>query len=153
MSSSWISLPGLFEIQCFHPRVPHFQGSNDSIVSWFMWLQGGRSYRRVLMALSPHSYHMYHSAMAHNAIKMSLPAWWNTHIPRYARDLKIKSKSPPWVGSTLSCNLWACPREPVSGTFRSVEQLLKCHQSIFDSIELIMKSVPASSLIIFEILI
>lgn len=41
----------------------------------------------------------------------------------------------------------------VEGTFRSVKLLLKCHQSIFDSIELIMKSVPANSLIISEILI
>ena len=133
-------------------RDPHFQGSNDFIRCWCIWLQIGRAYRGGLMALSVHSATCIIQPWLTGCKSVSACTMEHGY-PQGCQRFENKSKSPPWVGSTLSCNLWAGPREPVSGTFRSVEQLLKCNRSIFDSIELIMKSVPASSLIIFEILI
>lgn len=134
-----------------HPRDLRGQGSNDSMASCMTGPQGQELLEGSHRTVRPRTHVSLHRGW--RRYKTCLPAWQTVSSSRCARDLKIKSKSPPWVGSALLCNLWGCPREPIPGTFRSVEQLLKCHQSIFDSTKLIMKSVPASSLIIFEILI
>lgn len=135
-----------FQNRSLHPPDPHFQWTLTDVASGRKDPQKGSN--GTSCSLGPHGPSSHGSHCYRNVC-----AWRNASIPRYAPDLKIKSISPPWVGSPLSCNLWACPHELCSGACPSGQSLLKCHQSIFNSTELITKSVPASSLIIFEILI